>query len=822
MTSIPDIFETMAYGPRPKRRPGPRLARSARPAASACSSTGRGPPRRRDLRVAQPGDRQAARPADPGQRGRGGSRRCAAARRRSPSWWALGGHARARYLYAHRAPDPEAQPAVRRAGDARQRQADPRDRATSTSRWWRGISTTTPAGPSSWTRELPGYASRSASIGQIIPWNFPLLMLAWKIAPALAMGNTVVLKPAEFTLADRAAVRARSAEEIGLPPGVVNIVTGDGRDRRGARRRIPTSTRSPSPARPRSAGSSARPPPAAARSFRWSWAASRRSSSSTMPTSTAWSRAWSTRSGSTRARSAAPARGCWCRKASPSGCRQAPRAHGDAARRRPARQGGRHWRDRRAGAAARRSSAWCSRGAEEGADAVAAVLELPDRGLLLPPTLFTDVAPAATIAQVEIFGPVLVLMTFRTPAEAVALANNTRYGLAASVWTREYQPGARRRAQIKAGTVWINCTNLFDAAARLRRLPRERLRARGRAGKGCGSMSSRRRRAARRRAGERRGPTAGPRGSGRMPLAAGAPLPLADRSRRPRLPPSTARPSSTSAASRRGPTRATACRCSTPRGERSARSATATARTSATRSRRRARRRAGRGRPAHNRAQMLYYIAENLAARADEFAPPARASCGGDADAAAERGRALDRAALHLRRLGRQVRRRGPRHAVAQRHAGDARADRRDRRRLPGRVAAAGLRLDRAAGDRAWATRSWWCPRSATRSPRPTSTRCWTPSDVPGGVVNIVTGARDALAQVLAEHDDVDGLWYFGTAEGVDGGRAAVGGQHEADLGRLRARAATGPTRCGGRARNFWRRRPRSRTSGCRTGSEAG
>ena len=91
--------------------------------------------------------------------------------------------------------------------------------------------------------------------------------------------------------------------------------------------------------------------------------------------------------------------------------------------------------DRRAGAA-RAHPALVEQGEAEGASAVAADrAPLPPRAAFFPPTLFTDVEPASTVAQVEIFGPVLVAMTFRTPAEAVALANNTRYGLAASVWS---------------------------------------------------------------------------------------------------------------------------------------------------------------------------------------------------------------------------------------------------------------------------------------------------------------------------------------------------------------------------------------------------
>ena len=90
---------------------------------------------------------------------------------------------------------------------------------------------------------------------------------------------------------------------------------------------------------------------------------------------------------------------------------------------------------------------------------------LPDRGLFYPPTLVTGVAPASILAQEEIFGPVLVAMTFRTQDEAVALANNSRYGLAASIWSENINVTLDAAARVKAGVVWINSTNLFDAAA---------------------------------------------------------------------------------------------------------------------------------------------------------------------------------------------------------------------------------------------------------------------------------------------------------------------------------------------------------------------
>src|SRR4029077_17254236 len=104
-------------------------------------------------------------------------------------------------------------------------------------------------------------------------------------------------------------------------------------------------------------------------------------------------------------------------------------------------------------------------GVEEGAKMWQPSWACPTEGYFYPPTLFTEVSPAATIAQVEIFGPVLVSMTFRTPHEAVELANNTPYGLAASVWTENINLALDVAPKLKAGVVWINSTNLFDAAA---------------------------------------------------------------------------------------------------------------------------------------------------------------------------------------------------------------------------------------------------------------------------------------------------------------------------------------------------------------------
>ena len=103
-------------------------------------------------------------------------------------------------------------------------------------------------------------------------------------------------------------------------------------------------------------------------------------------------------------------------------------------------------------------------GVKEGAQKYQAAAALPESGCFYPPTLLWDVQPSSTVAIEEIFGPVLVAMTFRTPDEAVALANNTRYGLAASVWSETIGLALDIAPKLKAGVVWINATNLFDAS----------------------------------------------------------------------------------------------------------------------------------------------------------------------------------------------------------------------------------------------------------------------------------------------------------------------------------------------------------------------
>ncbi|KPV52225.1 aldehyde dehydrogenase, partial [Kouleothrix aurantiaca] len=310
--------------------------------------------------------------------------------------------------------------------------------------------------------ELPGYAPLGV-VGQIIPWNFPLLMLAWKVAPALAMGNTVVLKPAEWTSLT-ALLFAEICQEIGLPPGVVNIVTGDGKvgerivNHPGiAKIAFTGSTEVGKLIRAATAGSGKKislelggkspfvvfddadldSVVEGVVDAIWFNQGQVCCAGSRLLVQEGVAERLNTR---LRARMEKLRVGNPLDKAVDIGAIVAP-------------------------AQLQKIERLVAQGQAEGATLWQPSWACPTDGYFFPPTLFTGVAPAATIAQVEIFGPVLVASTFRTPAEAVALANNTRFGLAASVWSEDINQALDIARQIKAGVVWINCTNQFDAAA---------------------------------------------------------------------------------------------------------------------------------------------------------------------------------------------------------------------------------------------------------------------------------------------------------------------------------------------------------------------
>jgi aldehyde dehydrogenase (NAD+) len=309
--------------------------------------------------------------------------------------------------------------------------------------------------------EFPEYEPCGV-VGQIIPWNFPLLMLAWKIAPALATGNTVVLKPAEFTPVT-ALVFAELCQEAGLPAGVVNIITGDGSTGEALVKHSDVDKIA-------FTGSTE-----VGRAIRGATAASHKRLSLELGGKSpfiifddadldsaveglvdgiwfnqgqvccAGSRLLMQESISEtliskiRDRMSTLRIGTPLDKAIDIGAIVA-RVQLDRIQR------------------------MVEQGVAEGATCWQPEVTLPARGFFYPPTLLSNVHPTSIVAQQEIFGPVLAAMTFRTPREAVELANNTVYGLASCVWSENINEALHVAAQLKAGVVWVNCTNLFDAA----------------------------------------------------------------------------------------------------------------------------------------------------------------------------------------------------------------------------------------------------------------------------------------------------------------------------------------------------------------------
>jgi len=300
-------------------------------------------------------------------------------------------------------------------------------------------------------------------VGQIVPWNFPLLMLSWKIAPALAMGNTVVLKPAETTPLT-ALLFAEICREINLPPGVVNVVTGAGET--GA-----ALVAHPDVAKIAFTGSTE-----VGKLIRRQTAGSGKKLSLELGGKSPFivfedADLDSVVEGIVDA--------IWFNQGQVccAGSRLlvqegvAETLHMKLKQRMQTLRLGNPL-DKGIDMGAINSQVQLQTiqrlvqlGIEEGNEIWQPNTAIPQDGCYFPPTLFKNVSPTSVICQEEIFGPVLVSMTFRSHAEAIKLANNTRYGLAASLWTENINLALDIAPQIKAGTVWINCTNVFDAAS---------------------------------------------------------------------------------------------------------------------------------------------------------------------------------------------------------------------------------------------------------------------------------------------------------------------------------------------------------------------
>lgn len=300
-------------------------------------------------------------------------------------------------------------------------------------------------------------------VGQIIPWNFPLLMLAWKVAPALATGNTVVLKPAETTPLT-ALLFAEVCQQAGLPAGVVNIVTGDG-----------------------ATGSAlVNHPDIDKIAFTGSTGVGKGIARAIAGTGKSATLELGGK-GANIVFDDSPIdqtvegivsgiffnQGHVCCAGSRLLVQE--NVHDELIeklKRRISQIRVGDPLDKNTDLGAINSAAQLARikeisssGDAEGAHRWSPECTLPEKGFWYPPTIFTGVTQANRIAQEEIFGPVLSVLTFRTPQEAIDKANNTPYGLSAGVWTEKGSRILWAAKQLKAGVIWANTFNKFDPAS---------------------------------------------------------------------------------------------------------------------------------------------------------------------------------------------------------------------------------------------------------------------------------------------------------------------------------------------------------------------
>jgi aldehyde dehydrogenase (NAD+) len=311
---------------------------------------------------------------------------------------------------------------------------------------------------------FPNRSPRPVGVaGQVIPWNFPLLMLSWKVAPALAAGNTVVLKPAETTPLT-ALLFCDVLRQAELPPGVVNIVTGDGR-----------------------AGAElVKHPDVDKIAFTGSTEVGKEIQRSIAGTG----KRLTLELGGKAANiifDDAPLdqavegivngiyfnQGHVCCAGSRLFVQES--VYEEVVAKLKRRMGTLRLGDpldKNTDVGAINSQQQLERiqelvetGEEEGAEIYQPPCRLPEKGWWFPPTVFTNVAQSYRIAQEEIFGPVLSVLTFRTPDEAVEKANNTPYGLSAGVWTEKGSRILSMAQRLRAGVVWANTYNRFDPAS---------------------------------------------------------------------------------------------------------------------------------------------------------------------------------------------------------------------------------------------------------------------------------------------------------------------------------------------------------------------
>ena len=598
-------------------------------------------------------------------------------------------------------------------------------------------------------------------VGQIIPWNFPLLMLAWKIAPAIAMGNTVVLKPASVTRLS-ALLFAEIVAEAGLPPGVVNIITGSSK-----------------------AGSMIVEHPDVDKiAFTGSTDVGRILRRQTAGSGKKISLELGGKSpvivfedADLDAAVEGVVDAIWFNQGQVccAGSRLIVQENVAEKFIRKLKARMEHLRvgdplDKciDMGAIVDQSQwdtvdHWAKMGIKEGGELFQPEIEMPEKGLFYKPTLVTGLDPAAATVQEEIFGPVLVSLTFRTPVEAIELANNTRYGLGGSVWSDNINLALDVASKVKAGALWVNCHNIFDAAAGFGGYRESGF---GREGGEEGIYEYVR-------------PTWMPRPRPDFELdekkkwgepvpalpvmpgikhANGKDHPALDRTPKMYVGGKQARPDG-----------AYTIPVLNPKGElvgqvgdgnrKDIRNAVEAAHSAHT---------AKPGwamRHGYNRSQILYFIAENLDARNAEsveriveMTGRTKKDAQAEVDAAVER---LFTYAAWADKYGGNIQEttlRGITVAVRE-PVGVIGIACPDEYPLLGFVSLMAPAI--ARGNTVVMLPSQKHPLSATDFYQVLDT-----SDVPGGVVNIVTGNRDHLVKTLVQHEDVDALWYFGSAEG--------------------------------------------------------
>ncbi|BCH06426.1 aldehyde dehydrogenase [Mesorhizobium sp. 131-3-5] len=588
-------------------------------------------------------------------------------------------------------------------------------------------------------KDFPGHTGVGV-VGQIIPWNFPLLMLAWKIAPALAAGCTVVLKPAEFTPLT-AILFAEICERAGVPKGVVNIVQGG--PEAGA-----AIVNHPGIQKIAFTGSSE-----VGKIIRKATAGSGKKLSLELGGKSAFI---VFEDADLDSAVEGLVDGIWFNQGQVCCAGSRLLVQEGIAEALIAKVKTRMSRLRVGSPLDKntdigplvdltqldRVKGLVAEGARQGAVCWQPDVALPSSGYYHLPTLATGVSPANILAQEEVFGPVLATMTFRNTEEAIELANNTRYGLAASVWSENVNLALHVAPQLKAGVVWVNGTNMFDAACGFG----------GYRESGFGREGGREGMFEYLAAKLPLGPVIKPAAVSAQPVeqADGAAI---DRTAKLFIGGKQIRPDSNYSL-------AVATAKGKLAGEvgfgnrKDIRDAVAAAR-------------ACKGWPeatAYNRSQVLYYLAENLSGRAGEFAARLSELTGANAKAAREEvEQSIERLFLYAGLADKFEGRvhQPPARAVTlalHEPVGVVGIVAPDASPLLGLISLIAPAL--AMGNTVVAVPSERYPLLATDLYQVIEY-----SDVPAGAINIVTGRTAELAGVLAKHDDVDGLWVFADAE---------------------------------------------------------